>query len=191
MHWPTHDKMKHFSIIQLISFVFELLLTLFTLAWFANAYPDKYRTTLWTAGGEHGWNSNPKMRIYYYANYEEPPDIPLIWSQRYSYGLSILPRILTESNLAISSLAVLVCLARGILLYRISLRKFINPIYDLLLCGFWTYSVRAQSSSDLSEKDHWSIRPWYLERSCTDVEGDARDACVFAKVSYSFAFLWM
>lgn len=40
------------------------------------------RQKLWQAGGDNGWNSDPSMRIYFYANHQEPPKIPLIWSQQ-------------------------------------------------------------------------------------------------------------
>lgn len=60
----------------------ELLLGIITFSLFCSAYPDQYRTKLWHIGGEHGWNSDPSLRIYFYANYKDPPEIPLIWSQR-------------------------------------------------------------------------------------------------------------
>ena len=49
---------------------------------FGLAYPDRFRSRLWENGGVEGWNSNPNKRIYFYANHKEPPEIPLIWSQR-------------------------------------------------------------------------------------------------------------
>ncbi|KAK6839280.1 hypothetical protein PG987_005146 [Apiospora arundinis] len=51
----------------------ELLFSIITFVLFCSAYPDQYRTRLWEIGGENGWNSNPRLRIYFYANYEEPP----------------------------------------------------------------------------------------------------------------------
>ena len=60
----------------------EVLVCLVTFTLFCSAYPAQYRTRLWEIGGEHGWNSDPSLRIYFYANYQEPPEIPLIWSQR-------------------------------------------------------------------------------------------------------------
>jgi hypothetical protein len=64
-------------------FLAELCVCLAALTLFWYAYPDRYRTKLWQNGGDEGWNSDPKQRIYFYANYKTPPDIPLIWSQRY------------------------------------------------------------------------------------------------------------
>jgi len=41
----------------------------------------RYRDLLWEAGGTQGWNSDPSLRTYFYANHQEPPEIPTIWSQ--------------------------------------------------------------------------------------------------------------
>lgn len=60
----------------------ELTINLFIFALFASAYPDRYRTTLWVTGGTHGWNSDPTLRIYFYANHNVPPEIPWIWTPR-------------------------------------------------------------------------------------------------------------
>lgn len=60
----------------------ESVVVLGALALFGIAYPDHFRSRLWRDGGEEGWCSNPRLRIYFYANSEEPPEIPLIWSQR-------------------------------------------------------------------------------------------------------------
>jgi hypothetical protein len=62
--------------------VAEFCVTITALALCLWGYPDRFRSRLWENGGAQGWNSDPKQRIYYYANYEEPPEVPLIWSQR-------------------------------------------------------------------------------------------------------------
>ena len=61
--------------------IIETGIILSTLALFAYGYPNATRDALWE-GGVHQFNSNPKLRIYFYANHLEPPDIPYIWSQR-------------------------------------------------------------------------------------------------------------
>ena len=43
--------------------------------------PYHLRTTLWAAGAQHGWNSDPHERVYFYANYKPPPPVPFIWSE--------------------------------------------------------------------------------------------------------------
>lgn len=59
----------------------QLIITIICL--FLVGYPAATRKALWEEGGEHGFNSDPKMRIYFYANYVQPPEIPYIWSRRY------------------------------------------------------------------------------------------------------------
>ena len=40
-----------------------------------------YRMQAWRNGGSEGWNSDPKQRIYYYANFEQLPEIATIWTK--------------------------------------------------------------------------------------------------------------
>ena len=61
-------------------FITELALLGLLLVLCGYAYPDRIRTALWTEGGTQGWNSDPTLRIYFYANYQTPPSIPYIWS---------------------------------------------------------------------------------------------------------------
>jgi len=63
------------------STVVEAALVVVNLILLSYSYPDKLRTALWEEGGMRGFNSDPKLRIYFYANYLEPPVIPFIWSQ--------------------------------------------------------------------------------------------------------------
>ena len=62
----------------------EMLLIAAGLSLLAYGYPDTTRKALWEEGGAQGFNSNPKLRIYFYANHLDPPEIPFIWSQRYA-----------------------------------------------------------------------------------------------------------
>lgn len=68
----------------ILATVFEFLLVTALIAVFACAYQEKYRTLLWQVGGLRGWNSDPHSRVYDYANYREPPPIPLIWDETYA-----------------------------------------------------------------------------------------------------------
>ncbi|KAH8600900.1 hypothetical protein B0O99DRAFT_681757 [Bisporella sp. PMI_857] len=152
--------------------VVEVFITVTTLALFCCAFPDRFRTKLWEAGGEKGWNSNPNLRIYFYANYKEPPPVPLIWSQS-----------LTTSNLSVALLAASLCLTRIVLdefEYDGTITFMLN---DMLLSSFWMYSVSAQSSADLTDPTHLSQRPWYLEKSCDAVSSRYLQACMIAKIS--------
>ena len=60
---------------------FEIVVILINLALFSYGYPDAARMSLWEEGGVKLFNSDPKKRIYFYANHQEPPEIPYIWSQ--------------------------------------------------------------------------------------------------------------
>ncbi|KAK8876880.1 hypothetical protein PGQ11_001826 [Apiospora arundinis] len=156
----------------------ELLFSIITFVLFCSAYPDQYRTRLWEIGGENGWNSNPRLRIYFYANYEEPPEIPYVWSQS-----------LTDSALAIATLSLVLCITRIILSFYTFMMPALGLFYDLVLAISWYYSVHAQSSGDFSDPEHISIRPWFLEKSCDVVAMQNRDACIVGKVSFYFGFL--
>ena len=59
----------------------EGLLVLTSFSLLAYNYSDSARMALWEEGGVLGLNSDPKLRIYFYANHREPPEIPFIWSQ--------------------------------------------------------------------------------------------------------------
>lgn len=166
--------------LQIASVMIEVAVTSITLFLFCCGYPDEFRTVLWEAGGENGWNSNPRLRIYDYANHREPPAIPLIWSQS-----------LTNSNLAIALLAVAICLARMALLF-FDFGGFSLPImYDIVMSGMWIYSVAAQSSPDFTDPIHPSPRPWYLERGCGGLHDQYYKACVVTKTSFAFSILSM
>jgi hypothetical protein len=64
-----------------ISAIAEAALVIANLVLFSYGYPDASRTALWEEGGSQGFNSDPRLRIYFYANYLEPPEVPFIWSQ--------------------------------------------------------------------------------------------------------------
>ena len=57
----------------------EFPFTVANLALFGIAAPNRYRTILWTFGGQMGFNSDPSTVLYAAANYR-PVKIPLVWS---------------------------------------------------------------------------------------------------------------
>ncbi|KAI0380594.1 hypothetical protein F5Y04DRAFT_94802 [Hypomontagnella monticulosa] len=167
------------AMFRTISLSIEFGLVVITMSLLCCAYPERFRKTLWEIGGENGWNSNPRLRIYFYANYEQPPEIPLIWTQR-------------ESNLAIAVLATAICSARIVLAcFGVTphFSRLFNALNDVLLSGFWMYSVVAQSSSDLTDPDHISLRPWYLEKSCSILDASVASFCSLAKAQFTFSVL--
>lgn len=70
-------------LIYLFATTFEFLLCTTLLFLFTSAYNQEYRTMLWRVGGAKGWNSDPRLRVYFYANYKEPPPVPTIWDEKY------------------------------------------------------------------------------------------------------------
>lgn len=63
-------------------FGLEFLLTVGALTLFGIADPNTYRTKLWQNGADQGFNSDPSIVLYSYANYR-PIDTPIVWSQLY------------------------------------------------------------------------------------------------------------
>lgn len=61
-------------------FIIEFPLTVAMLTLMGVADPDTYRTKLWQNGADHGFNSDPSIILYAYANYQ-PISVPLPWSQ--------------------------------------------------------------------------------------------------------------
>ena len=61
------------------------------------------------------------------------------------------------------------------------------------MAGFWLYSATSQMSSDMTDLEHISLRPWYLEHSCQaglgkmNDKGDTMDACAKAQARFALA----
>ncbi|PWI76804.1 hypothetical protein PCL_03998 [Purpureocillium lilacinum] len=172
--------------------------TLLTL--FGFAYPNRFRTRLWEEGGAHKWNSDPRLRIYFYANHREPPEVPLIWSQRYAWRSSskqlgrkretdLVPRSLTASNLSIAVLTTFVFITRMAVSRCSFLPEYTNVFYDLLLLTLWSVSVAGQLSGDRSDSKHACSHPWYLVRGCAETSGQNQGYCRIAQASFVFSLL--
>ncbi|KAK7414800.1 hypothetical protein QQX98_006402 [Neonectria punicea] len=156
----------------------ELAITATAVVLFGLAYPDRFRSRLWGNGGVEGWNSNPNERIYFYANHREPPEIPLIWSQR-----------LTDSNLAIAILSFVIFLARAIMTHLDYLPCYVDVLYDMLLASLWVVSLAGQTSGDFTDPDHTSTHPWYLTRGCAASWEGIRVYCHVAQASCAVSVL--
>ncbi|KXH35421.1 hypothetical protein CSIM01_10180 [Colletotrichum simmondsii] len=152
---------------------FETVVVFAALVLFGVAYPDRFRSRLWRNGGEEGWCSNPRLRIYFYANHEEPPEIPLIWSQK-----------LTTSNMATAVLGATIFFARLTMAALQYEARWTNLAYDVFLGVLWACSAVAQNGPDLSDPYHLSKRPWYLTRSCDEAWPENRGWCRIAKGEY-------
>ncbi|KAJ1322859.1 hypothetical protein MN608_11707 [Microdochium nivale] len=157
--------------------VLQALIVIVTFALMCHDFVTGARAELWRAGGKNGWNSDPSLRIYFYANHQEPPEIPLIWSQR-----------LTDSNLAIAGLSLVLTAQRGILAYLCFDWTLFSIASDFLIAYFWYYSMTGQMSPDMTDFEHVSLRPWYLERRCS--EGYAfQNACEIAQAAFAMSII--
>jgi hypothetical protein len=72
--WPSTAAMW-------IMIIAELVLTVTLLVLTALAQPDLYRSKLWQAGYELGFNSNPKVIQFALAVGKTPPAVPFVWSR--------------------------------------------------------------------------------------------------------------
>ncbi|KAK7429311.1 hypothetical protein QQZ08_004123 [Neonectria magnoliae] len=146
----------------------ELAITATAVVLFGLAYPDRFRSRLWGNGG----------RIYFYANHREPPEIPLIWSQR-----------LTDSNLATAILSFVIFLARAIMTHLDYLPRYVDVLYDMPLASLWIVSLAGQTSGDFTDPDHTSAHPWYLTRGCAASWEGVRVYCHVAQASGAVSML--
>ncbi|KAK0622779.1 hypothetical protein B0T14DRAFT_564199 [Immersiella caudata] len=158
----------------------EFVLCIVALCVFVHGHASGLRTALWTVGGEQGWNSNPRLRIYFYANHREPPEIPSVWTES-----------LADSLLGIAIISTAFWMTRMVLFQCSIGPPWIGATYDLILSGLWTYGVKAQSSSDLTDTQHLSEQPWYLQQSCADISGDDGVLCGHGRACFSVAVVCM
>ena len=59
----------------------EAIFTVAALALFGIAAPNTYRTKLWEDGSLNGFNSNPNIVVFAYANHRPIPKVPMVWRQ--------------------------------------------------------------------------------------------------------------
>ena len=90
--------------------ILELAIIILLLILCGYACPDTFRTTLWREGGTHGWNSDPDLRIYFYANHQRPPTIPYIWSMRWAIHIVFQLKELSSSLASFPALLTCRCL---------------------------------------------------------------------------------
>lgn len=95
----------------------------------------------------------------------------------------------SNSTLAVAIVGAVVWLTKVTLLYFGVIFASVNVFYDALLSTLWIYSANVQLSGDLTDPKHMSPRPWYPERSCTEVDGQKSGYCTFGKILFAFAIL--
>ncbi|KAI1655143.1 hypothetical protein F4813DRAFT_181843 [Daldinia decipiens] len=102
-----------------ISLTAEIVLVLTTMLLMCLAYLERFRKALWEVGGQNSWN--------YISRQQQQ----------------------SESSLAISVLAASTCIARLVLAYfkpAAAHSCLFNTLNDIMLSGFWIYSIAAQCS---------------------------------------------
>jgi hypothetical protein len=153
----------------------ELLGTIAVLVLFGVQQPDLFRTVFWKVGAKLGYNSDPVILLYAYANHRPLPTIPFVWSQT-----------LTNFNVAISIVSLFVLLGKLIMV----IMKVYFPILALVLglcqTALYAVSVYGQMGPDYLDPDHPSRIAWYIKQSCSVVDGlKLGKHCAMAKGTFA------
>lgn len=80
--WQPRSRALPFNQVHhILPLVVESIIVIICLSLALASFPEHVRSSLWAAGSEKGWNSDPHERLYFYANYKTPPPAPFIWTQ--------------------------------------------------------------------------------------------------------------
>ncbi|KAF1994331.1 hypothetical protein P154DRAFT_527127 [Amniculicola lignicola CBS 123094] len=172
---------RFFRCVYVFATAFEFLQATTLLALFAVAQSDQFRTSLWKDGGARGLNSDPGLRIYFYANHREPPPVALVWDES-----------LTMSCLCFAVLTVFIWFLRYFVRRSIEdvyAMVFVNALYDAILAALWAYSGISQNSGDFSDPEHLSPKPWFLERGCRTAGNISKTGCEVMNAAYGLTVL--
>lgn len=63
-----------------------------------------------------------------------------------------------------------------------------DTLDDIMLSGFWIYSVAAQCSNDLTRPDHLIVTPWHIE-SCGTLNSMIVGDCLLPRTCFLFSVL--
>lgn len=160
-----HRKIYYCTMIPELATIVALLVL------FGLAQPNTYRTLMWQIGYNNGFNSNPNMILYAYANHVPLPTIPFVWSQT-----------LTDINVAISVLSLFVIIAKMIALIMHVFFPIFGLVMSVAMVGLYTTSVYGQAGPDYADARYPSPVPWYLAKSCSYAQANnAVSDCLMAK----------
>ncbi|KAI1137098.1 hypothetical protein F5Y05DRAFT_78471 [Hypoxylon sp. FL0543] len=159
----------------------ELGGTVAVLVMFGIAQPDLYRTKLWRAGSELGFNSSPNVILWAYANYEPQPTLPFVWSQT-----------LTNFNVAISVLSLFLLLTKLIAFIMHVWFPIIALIINFSLTALYVASIVGQAGPDHLDPAHPSSVAWYIAKPCTVAANQSvQSSCRLAKGAFAAACIML
>ncbi|KAG5944125.1 hypothetical protein E4U53_006927 [Claviceps sorghi] len=122
---------------------------------FGIAQPDLYRSAMWEIGFQNKLNSNPKMVLYAYANYQPLPTVPLIWSQT-----------LTDFNVAISVMSLFFLLAKLIAFIMKLWYPILATFVNCSMVALYTVSTYGQIGPDYADARYPAPAAWYFRQGC-------------------------
>ncbi|KAI1105716.1 hypothetical protein F4804DRAFT_303317 [Jackrogersella minutella] len=153
----------------------ELLGTVGVLVMFGVAQPDLYRTKLWQAGHDLGFNSSPAVILWAYANYEPLPTLPFVWSQT-----------ITNFNVAISVLSLFLLLTKLIAFIMHVWFPIIAMVINVSLIALYATSIAGQAGPDYLDPSHPSRIAWYVAKPCTVAANQSvQSNCRLAKGAFA------
>ncbi|KAI0882170.1 uncharacterized protein GGS22DRAFT_48614 [Annulohypoxylon maeteangense] len=159
----------------------ELLGTVAVLVMFGISQPDLYRTKLWRAGSELGFNSSPSVILWAYANYEPQPTLPFVWSQT-----------LTNFNVAISVLSLFLLLTKLIAFIMHVWFPIIALVVNISLIALYVTSLAGQAGPDYLDPQHPSRIAWYIAKPCTVAANlSVQNSCRLAKGGFAAACIML
>ncbi|KAI1774727.1 hypothetical protein F4818DRAFT_71063 [Hypoxylon cercidicola] len=153
----------------------ELLGTVSVLVLFGISQPDLYRTKLWRAGHELGFNSSPNVILYAYANYEAQPTLPFVWSQT-----------ITDFNVAISVLSLFLLLSKLIAFIMHVWFPIVAMGINISLTVLYVTSIYGQAGPDYLDPNYPSSVAWYIAKPCSVAANTSiQSSCRMAKGAFA------
>ncbi|KAI1081895.1 hypothetical protein F5B20DRAFT_36826 [Whalleya microplaca] len=166
--WQSKKAMYYTMIVELLGTVAVLVL-------FGIAQPDMYRTKLWQAGYELGFNSSPNVILFAYANYEPQPNLPFVWTLT-----------LTNLNVAISVLSLFVLLTKLVAFIMHVWFPLIALLFNIALAVLYAVSIYGQAGPDYLDPRYPSPVAWYIAKPCTVAANQSiQGSCKLAKGTFA------
>ncbi|KAK8074863.1 hypothetical protein PG997_009526 [Apiospora hydei] len=185
--------------------IFELLGTVAVLALFGIAQPDLFRTQLWRAGDQMGFNSSPNIVLYAYANYEPLPNVPFVWTENnYKKKLGnaksatakepkAYPELrLTNFNVAISVISLFVLITKMIGVIMHLWYPLLALVFNIALVALYATSVYGQAGPDYADPTKPSAAAWYIAKPCSVVPNQSiQKSCTMAKGTFAATIIML